>query len=515
MPKTPSYKLFDLIKSLSGSEKRYFKLSVSTGNANKESKYIQLFDAIDSQDKYDDEALKKKIYVDEPIKSRKYSELKSYLYDLILKSLQGYDEKSSVDFQLKNMLQSIRVLYKRSHYEDCKELIQKTKKLAYKYESFISIIELLQWQKQVAYAQTDIAFLDKELDNINEEENHCLDQVRNVSDYRNILFRVLISTRKDALLRSEEKIANLKKIVEHPLLENISLAKSHQAQILYHHIYGLDYYSVLEYEQFYNSSLQFLTLMESKSFLLKEDVSDYISALSNYILSCGLLEKYDEVRNSLNKFLKIKANTIDDEIRIHKQYYTIKFSLCIFTGAFEEGLVALEEHQEKMKKFDAETFESSQFYFQYFYIYFGVGNYDEALEYLNKWLNLPKSIDRQDLQSLVRVLNLIIHYERGNTMLLEYLFRSTYRFLRKRNRMYEFERKVLSFIRGSDRIRTSKELKEAFINLKTDFENLSQIPKESAMLRYFDFIAWLESKISSRPFAEVVKEQNSKQSEEK
>ena len=57
MPKTPSIKLFHLIKSLTGSEKRYFKLFVKdTGG--KTSKYIQLFEAIEKQETFDDEALR-------------------------------------------------------------------------------------------------------------------------------------------------------------------------------------------------------------------------------------------------------------------------------------------------------------------------------------------------------------------------------------------------------------------------------------------------------------------------
>ena len=49
MPKTPSNKLFNLINSLSGSEKRYFKLFVNKNQTGKDNKYILLFDAVDAQ----------------------------------------------------------------------------------------------------------------------------------------------------------------------------------------------------------------------------------------------------------------------------------------------------------------------------------------------------------------------------------------------------------------------------------------------------------------------------------
>ncbi len=505
MPKTPSIKLFNLIKSLSGSEKRYFKLLTTTNKTDKTSKYILLFDAIDQQEVFDDEKLKEIIYANEEIYSRKYSELKAYLYDLILKSLHGYDEKSSVDFKIKGLLYSVRVLYKRSHYEDCKEILLKAKKLAYIYESFANILEVLNWEKQIAYAQMDIIFLDSDMDRIDEEEKRCLEQLKNLSGYKNVFYKVLVNIRKNALLRSEEQIELLNKIIDHPLLKSVDFALSHKAKLFYHRTYSLYYYAVLDHEKFYASCKLVLEEMESKPKLLKEDVSEYISALSNFTLSCGLLEKYEEVRKNLDKFLKIKTNTLDDELKIHMEYYSKSFSLSIFTGEFDEGLKVLEKHLAGLKNFGEGSFQKGRFYFQYFYIYFGIGDYDKALDYLNLWLSLPRSIERQDLQSLARILNLIVHFEMGNTILLEYLFRSTYRFLRKRNRMYDFERRVLTFIKDSNKIRSPRELREAFAKLKNDFEELSKIPSEKVMFQYFDFIAWLESKTTNEPFSSVVK----------
>ena len=64
MPKTPSSTLFKLIKSLSGSEKRYFKV-VNTADSN--SKYWLLFEAIEAQEEFDEDALQKAVYGDETI----------------------------------------------------------------------------------------------------------------------------------------------------------------------------------------------------------------------------------------------------------------------------------------------------------------------------------------------------------------------------------------------------------------------------------------------------------------
>jgi hypothetical protein len=78
--------------------------------------------------------------------------------------------------------------------------------------------------------------------------------------------------------------------------------------------------------------------------------------------------------------------------------------------------------------------------------------------------------------------------------------------LRQRNRIFEFEKRVMSFIKSSNKLVSAKQVKKAFKILKEDFESLSQIPSEKAMMQYFDFVAWLESKIENKPFAEVIRQ---------
>ena len=504
MPKTPSNKLFRLVHSLSGSEKRYFKLFA--GKEEKNSKYLRLFDAIEAQEAFDEEALKQAVYGAAAIEGRKYSELKAYLYDLILKSLQGYDERSSIDFRLKGMLQSVRVLYKRSQFDDCKDLLAKTRKLARKYEQFNTLVEVLNWEKAIAYAQTDIAFLDRELPRIESEEQRALEHLQNIAAYRNIFLQLLTSLRKDASLRSAVQTSALRQILEHPLLSSEEKAGTHRARVLYHRIYSLYYFSQKDFGHFYRTSRRLLDLMESQPHFLQEDMSEYISALSNLTFSCGWLKKYGEVEECLRKFRKIRPNTLDDELKIHRQYYMNKLGFYIVKGDFEEGLRVLEEHQQEVRRFDDAAFRKNTFFFQYFYICFGSGDFSRALEYLNEWLNLSGNIERKDLQSLARILNLIVHFEMGNSMLLDSLVRSTYRFLKKQEHVREYERRVLNFIRNSQKWTSRKESRQAYQLLKEDLAGLFQSKEEGAMLELFDITAWIDSKIEDKPFAQVVQE---------
>ena len=123
---------------------------------------------------------------------------------------------------------------------------------------------------------------------------------------------------------------------------------------------------------------------------------------------------------------------------------------------------------------------------------------------MNVWLNLPRSIEREDLQSLARMLNLIIHYEMENTVLLESLIKNTYRYLKRKNQVYEFEKTLLQFFQQIVKEVDKKSLAAAKEGLKIAIEELSQQPSEKILLEYFDFTSWIESKINKIPFATVV-----------
>lgn len=218
------------------------------------------------------------------------------------------------------------------------------------------------------------------------------------------------------------------------------------------------------------------------------------------------------MRDTLDKLNKVKPITADDEVKIHRQYFMNKFRLCISTGEFEEGARELKRHLKSVDKFDKQLFIKNSFYLQYFCIYFGNGDFQNALDSLNEWISLMSgSVERKDLQSLARILNLIIHYELGNTMLLDSLLRSTYRYLNKANRLSDFERKMMSFIKEAGKPHSKKEMQQLLETLKKDFEELSKQPSYG-VFDLFDIIAWLESKINGKPYAEAVKERFQQQS---
>lgn len=504
MSKTPSDKLYRLIHALTPAEKRYFSIYVRS-KTERDSKYLQLFEAMAAMTHFDEETLKAKIYKNRPPESKKYSELKSYLYELVLKCLQAFDEQQSMEYKLTQLLQSVAVLYKRGHYEDCREQLYKAAKIAKQYERFTQLIEIIRWEKQLAYTRMDVDFLHKKLEQLQYDEDRAFEQLRNLMDYRKAFFHVYTTIKREAQQRGVDRMARLQQLVNQDTFKDPDMAASHKARVMYYRTLNLYHYAALEYEQFYETGKKLIDLQESQPHFLRENLSDYIAGLSNLILSCGLLERYDEVRVCLEKLRDLTPITEDDRRKIHRQYFTNFFALCTYTGDFAEARREMERCQQEAAQFDSHDYETASFLVQYCYICFGCGDYSAALDYLNQWFSQSKSVEREDIQSLARIISLVIHLEMGNMALLESLMRSAVRFMQKKNRLFELERRFIQFMSELIRVPSQRDQQIAFRKMKADLQQLALQPGSQVLLQTFDLDAWLEAKISGQTFATVVR----------
>ena len=100
---------------------------------------------------------------------------------------------------------------------------------------------------------------------------------------------------------------------------------------------------------------------------------------------------------------------------------------------------------------------------------------------------------RDDLKFYLLILNLIIHYELKNFILLNYKIKSAYRTLLKQNRLYKTEQAMLSFFRKIPDLNTQGEHNTHLINLRNALLSYRNEQYEKNAFEYFDFLEWVES----------------------
>ena len=185
--------------------------------------------------------------------------------------------------------------------------------------------------------------------------------------------------------------------------------------------------------------------------------------------------------------------------------FTARINYHFLTGTFTKGLKIIPEIENGLREYGRyiDTHRIMIFYFKIACLYFGAGDNENCIEYLNKIINMKVGHLRTDLQCFARLLHLIAHYELGNTEILEHLIKSVYRFLSKMDSLDEVQLEILRFLRKSLTSRPRDTI-QSFKELKDKLEEVSTHKYAKRSYQYLDIVSWLESKIKRKPVEHIV-----------
>ena len=187
-------------------------------------------------------------------------------------------------------------------------------------------------------------------------------------------------------------------------------------------------------------------------------------------------------------------------------YGTISlFNKHFLEGSFTEGLALVPGIAEKIKEYEIylDRHRVLVFYYKIACLYFGSGNYEKSIDYLNQIINWKVDL-RTDLQCYSRLLHLIAHYELGNEEILDHLIKSVYRFMAKMHNLSVVEEEIFKFIRTSFHV-TVRDIQPELEKLLVKLKALQNNRFETRAFIYLDIISWLESKLEGTPVQDVMK----------
>ncbi|MBX7043995.1 MAG: hypothetical protein K1X85_13950 [Ignavibacteria bacterium] len=496
--------LFQLIKSLEQTEKRYFKvfstMHVKGGESNV---YSRLFDAIDRQSVYDEEEIKRQF------KGEKFTSqihvAKNYLYNNILKSLRLYHSENTKLNELMDILRDVQILYDKSLYKQCRKLLDKAKKIAVRYEKHAQILAVLDWEKTLArtsaYAETG----EKQLLEYYRDYKKAIEEINNINEYWRLATEVFLLRKKKGEIRNKEDLKRFNQIIKHPLMQDESSALTFLSKTFYYNTKGLYYLTNKDFQNLYLYCGKLVKHIESNEYLFKED--NYVSALYNLLLVQIELRKFGEAFKTITKLRGIESGSVTMRARIFVTSYDTELNLYLRTGEFEKGLKLVDAIEEGLKTYKEKINKESEVLFDYnvAYLYFGKSDLDNSLKWINRIINNKELTIREDIQCFARILNIIVHYELGNYDLIEYIVKSTRRYLSSKNTLNKFELAVLSHIKKLINTKTDKEKSGIYEDWKHELESMSADFLEIKALEYFDFISWIDSKMQGKQLAEVVR----------
>ncbi|MBI2268829.1 MAG: hypothetical protein HYU69_00570 [Bacteroidetes bacterium] len=486
--------IFDLIRSLSQTEKRYFKIFSSRHIIGKENDYVKLFNAIDKQKHYDEKSLINSLQ-GRTIKDN-FHVAKNYLYKMILKSMRGYRLDGDIDNNINGLINDAIFLYDKLLYAQSLRLLKRVKKLAYRYERFTDILRIINMERKITVSMVLQEDIMEKYKNIEKEERNVLELLQNISEYKNLSIQIHALIVKNGEVKNPEGKKIVIKKIGPKVLTDESKALSYTAKCFFYDAISFYYKLLADYQKSYEYRKKRLQLFDLYPEQQMADENNYIAVFHNLMGICVLLDKPDEFMEYLINIRKIDFSTIRLKAKAFLSSYLNETDFYLSKKEFAKALYLVPQvtkglnlYRGKFNKYDEVIL-----YYNLAYCYLFEEQYSKSLYWLNLLLNDPQAKISPSFYSFSLILNIIIYYEQGNIELLPYLLKSTHRHLTNTNQLYKTEIYFLDFFKKLLKSSKHFDLKKELIKLKDDIQSL-KAPHEKQVLQYFDFVYWIDKKI--------------------
>ncbi|MFT4525388.1 MAG: hypothetical protein ACI85F_001541 [Bacteroidia bacterium] len=497
-----SDELFRLIRTLTPSEKRYFKTNAKRENAT--SNYLQLFEAIDAQSEYDEDKLKKKHASKKFVKY--LSAEKNYLHEQIMKNMRAFHVDRTVDNKINDLLQDEAFYRAKGLNELRKKTIDKAKALAKEYERFHLLKEVLKIQAGYVIEFEKKNLTEPVLRLINEQKQLAIiqDTELELQSKNRELFTMLRSglDMKDVSNRNRADMLLSETELYRPRIKGwfTLQVQFERANSNYNHLIGDRFKSFVHTKQEYECFQQF-------DHFKAEDAIKYKICLANLMarsLSAGQFEWFEK---GLVEMKSLPTPSFNEEGEVFQNVYFQEHLYYINSGRLEEAeqlvptiIGGLEKYEEKINKARKIAFQ-----FNIMVMYFIMHRFSDAKDWVNTLIEDNSEI-KQHQKFITMLLLPIIHFELGHEGLVESYTRSAYRYLQKKNRLHEFERLMIKYLKDMPLSSDQEAFKGRLSIFQTDLEVLMENPDVADSLGMEEMNLWANSHLKGIPMHIQLKE---------
>ena len=508
MPKQQTDYLIQLIKSLTKTEKRQFRLWVNRNQSNADVLFLQLFDFLDKQKKYDEELILKK---NPGIKKRQISNLKAHLYKQLLVALRLQHRSSNADIEIRERFDYARILYNKGLYRQSLEILDKAKSLATISKLDALRLSILEFEKHIE-SQHITRSIDTRAEELTAESSKVSRRAVQKNDLSNLGIRLYGLFLKDGYVRSKEEYLFVKEFFYSNLPEFDVEDLSFFEKMYLYQAYGWYFFMTQDFLNYYKYTQKWVELFHARPKMIEKELPLYLKAMHNSLNALYLAQHHRKFSKALKLMEKVgekyyNKKSVNVDSLLHIYLYFNRINLHYLEGTFTEGLKWVPRLKEKLdsNEYNWDDHRVMVFNYKIACMYFGSGDDETAIDYLNEIINQKSPDFREDIQCFARILCLIAHFNLGNDLLVEYQVKSVYRFLTKMKDLEMVQKEILKFIRKIPRIK-KENLKNEFLELRDNFLKLREAPYEKRPFLYLDIVSWLESKIENRPIQDIIRE---------
>jgi tetratricopeptide (TPR) repeat protein len=505
MPNRFTDTLFQLVHSLEKSEKRNFKLYIKRNSSKEDLKIIQLFDALDKLQEYDEKLLLKKL---PSVEKPQLANLKAHLYKQLLASLRVLKSTESVELQMNEQLDYARILYNKGLFQQSLKMLEKARELALANQKYNFLTQVTSLEKKIETLHITRSMQDK-VELLSTEALEVSNHILIVSRLSNLALQLYTWYIRHGHARNEKDEQRVKDFFKENLPADADKLTGFYQRLYLFQSYVWYAFIRQDFLMYYRYSQKWIDLFAAEPTMIRVETGHYIKGLHNLLNAHFDLRNYkrfEETLNEFENFAKSPVATHHDNFRIHTFVYinSARINYHLICGTFKEALKLVPYIESKLEEYALHIDKHRVLVFNYKIanLYFGAGDYNTSIDYLQKIMNDHVDL-RYDLQCYARLVHMMAHYELGNYDIMEHLIKSVYRFMAKMQNLTVVEEEIFRFLRSSFNV-SPRKLKPEFVKLLEKIKKFEKNRFETRAFAYLDIISWVESKVHDKPMSVII-----------
>ena len=315
-------KLFALVKSLSVSEIKQFKIYISKGKSSSDRRYIDLFNQI----------IRQKYF--ETIKSiegdnNNISFIKNYLYNSLLDFLESNHTPDPIEYSVNKLINKAKIVYERGMYYECENLLATAKTIAIKYELFLKIKEICDIELMLV-PKINSKKIKEFIDEIIKTKFDAINKYKIQTEYYKTFSQVNHLFLQYQLLKKHEWPKEIKAIMNYDIMLNYELAQTFFSKYYYFASHQL-FYALTDKDSF-ELKKDHLKLWDDNPDMKEKNPSLYFNIMSNYMNSCDIKHDYIQFSYALKKSRELVMESENSKINYTFRLYLHQAEILINQG---------------------------------------------------------------------------------------------------------------------------------------------------------------------------------------
>ena len=501
MPISQTGQLFSLIKSLTKSEKRNFRLYVNRFAEGNSTRYMKLFDLLDKQHELAEAAIFQKL---PNLDKGQYSNLKRHLYSQIMVSLEQLHKQKRADLKIRELLNFANILYGKGLYLQALKLLQKAKTTADRHHFDVHFLTILEFEKKIQSRHITRMGAAHSLALVEESERRG-DQVADMFRLSNLRLRMHNYYIKHGHVSNADEATAVTALFEThlpPLPAETALGVKERAYLYQSYVWY--YFILLNFGACFRYAEKWVHLLQTDEHLALRD-PDLLMRGYHYLL----VSAYNiRDRASHDRYLQeVEAFRKDNYRRFHVSSQILSFiyvhnarlNRYILAGNYTAGLRAVPATLRRIQRYGSrlDPHRSMILYYKIAWLHLGAADPGTCIDYLQRILGMNTQNLRGDVQLFSRLLFLPAHYDLGNEEIVPYLIKKTEVFINRQPGTHRMPRLCLRYFTKlikqapSDRRATLEAFERDLLEIKAS-------PYEKRAFYYLDMPAWVRAKIERR-----------------